>query len=360
MQLKYKPYILPLAILFAACGNSTADTTAEKDTTAPVHVTVAVAGTSADSSSIEVSGQMVSSHAAAISTRMMGYITKMNVSIGDNVQVGQLLFSIQSNDIKAKDAQVAANIAAADAALANAKKDLERFKTLHAQNSATDKELENVTLQYKASLAQSDAAHQMRNEVNANMAYANVTAPFSGTVTQKLMDGGSLASPGMPVLMLESAGALQASATLTEDRIKYVHQGMHVNIKSDAAGKSFSGTIAEISRSSVATGGQYLVKINPDNTGGILPGMYVSISIPVSANTATTDNIVRVPVTSLVTQGDLTGVYTISNNNKALLRWLRTGRTDGNEIEVLSGLTTGEKYIKQADSRLWNGAPVRY
>jgi RND family efflux transporter MFP subunit len=353
-------YIFPLAVLFTACGNTTAKTTEEKDITAPVHVTVAVAGSSAGNSSIDISGQMVSSHAAAISTRMMGYITKMNVTIGDNVRAGQLLFSIQSNDIKAKDAQVAANITAADAALANAKADLERFKILHAQNSATNKELENVTLQYKAALAQSEAAHQMRNEVNANMHYANVTAPFSGTITQKMMEAGSLASPGMPVLMLESAGALQATATVTEDRIQYIRPGMRVNIISDAAGKSIGGAVAEISRSSVATGGQYVIKINADNSEGLLSGMYVHINIPVAAKGEPSGSIIRVPVSSLVTQGDLTGVYTISGNNKALLRWLRTGHTEGSETEVLSGLAAGEKYIKKAESRLWNGAAVQY
>jgi RND family efflux transporter MFP subunit len=253
-----------------------------------------------------------------------------------------------------------ANIAAADAALANAKKDMERFKILHAQNSATDKELENVTLQYKAALAQSDAAHQMRSEVNANMTYADVTAPFNGTVTQKMMDAGSLASPGMPILMLESAGALQATASVTEDRIKYIHPGMHVNITSDADSKTINGTVAEISRSSVATGGQYLIKINPANSEGLLAGMYVHISIPVAINNDIRDATVRVPLSSLITQGDLTGVYTISSNNKALLRWLRTGRTNGSEIEVLSGLATGEKYIKESNGRLWNGAAVQY
>lgn len=360
MRLKNILYTFPLAALVTACGNKPANTTAQKESTAPVHVAIAVAGTSAGNSFFEISGQMVPPHAAAISTRMMGYITKMNVTIGDNVRSGQLLFSINSSDIKAKDGQIAANITAADATLANAKKDMERFKILHAQNSATDKELENMMLQYKAALAQSEGAHQMRSEVNANMTYANVTAPFSGTITQKLLDAGGLAAPGMPVLMLESTGALQASASVTEDRIKYIHQDMHVNINADAAGKSIGGTIAEISRSSVATGGQYLIKVNPENSEGLLSGMYVRISIPVPGTKNASDNVVRVPVSSLVTQGDLTGVYTVSDNNKALLRWLRTGQRNGNEIEVLSGLTTGEKYINHADSRLWNGATIQY
>jgi RND family efflux transporter MFP subunit len=251
---------------------------------------------------------------------------------------------------------VAANIAAADAALANAKKDLERFKILHAQNSATDKELENITLQYKAAEAQSQAAQQMRNEVNANMTYADVTAPFSGTITQKMMDAGSLASPGMPVLMLESGGALQVTATVTEDRIPYIHSGMRVQITADAAGKNIGGSVAEISRSSVATGGQYLIKINPDNSEGLLSGMYVKINIPLK--NAPADGIIRIPASALVMQGDLVGVYTISDDNKALLRWLRTGNTNNGQVEIISGLAAGEKYINSAEGRLRNGVKV--
>lgn len=357
--MKHIKYLFPILAL-AACGSSDDDHTAVvKDTAAALHVTIAQAGNTSTGSNINISGQLVSEHSAAISTRMMGYITKMNVNIGDNVHSGQLLFSVKSTDIQAKGGQVSANIAAADAALANAQKDYERFKTLHAQNSATDKELENMALQYKAAAAQAQAARQMRNEVNANMPYANVTAPFSGTVTQKMMDAGGLASPGMPVLMLESSGALQATASVTENQIRYVHQGMRVTVSTDADGKNIAGTVAQISRSSIATGGQYLIKINLDNSQGLLSGMYVHINIPVSGTVAVGESAtVTIPQESLVTQGELVGVYTVSEDKKALLRWLRTGSNAKGQVEVLSGLSNGEKYISKADSRLWNGVRI--
>lgn len=349
-------YIFSFAVLLAACKTNPENTAPGSNAAAPVHVRLALAGTDGNGAFAAISGQLMAVHSAAISTRIMGYITRMNVNIGDNVRAGQLLFSIKSADIRAKDGQVIANIAAAEAALANAKKDYERFKILHSQNSATDKELENITLQYKAAEAQSQAARQMRNEVNANMTYADVTAPFSGTITQKMMEAGSLAGPGAPVLMLESSGALQATAMVTEDRIKHIHQGMHVNITADADGKNTGGTVTEISRSSVTTGGQYLIKINPDNSEGLLSGMYVHIRIPV----ATTTNTISVPVSSLVIQGDLVGVYTVSGDNKALLRWLRTGNTSNGQVEVLSGLAARERYISYADGRLWNGANIKF
>ena len=356
MKIKYL-YTLPLLAL-VACGGKEDHTAIVKDTSAAVNVSIAQAESSTQGSSIIVSGQLVAKQSAAISTRMIGYITKMNVNIGDNVHAGQLLFSVKSTDIQAKEGQVAANISAADAALANAKKDYERFKTLHAQNSATDKELENMSLQYKAAAAQAQAARQMRNEVNANMLYANVTAPFSGTITQKMMDAGSMASPGMPVLMLENTGDLQANITVTEDQMKYIQQGMQVKVETDADGNSIGGTVAQISHSSLATGGQYLIKISLDNSRGILSGMYVHVHIPVSNTKNTVSGNIRIPQESLITQGDLVGVYTISNDNRALLRWLRIGNASNGQVEILSGLTSGEKYINKADGRLWDGVKV--
>jgi len=363
MKLRKFIYALPLTAILTSCGGSNK----EKETgpTTAITVSIAKAGISVDNNLMDVSGQLVASQSAAISTRIMGYITQLPVKIGDNVKAGQLLFAVKSTDIQAKDGQVAAAIAQAEAALANAKKDYERFVVLRQQNSATDKELENVTLQYRAMQAQVQAAHQMRNEVNANLAYANVTAPFSGTITQKLMEAGSLASPGMPVLMLESSGALQANIMLTDEQVQLVRKGMSVTVQatvSDAAQstKTVAGKIVEISQSSVGTGGQYLVKIDLSSHEGLLSGMYIHVQIPVNGKNIHTEGPIRIPVQSLVKQGDLTGVYTIVADNKALLRWLRTGAVSNGQIEVLSGLSNGETYISQSNSRLYNGATVKY
>jgi RND family efflux transporter MFP subunit len=362
MKIRNIAYSIAIGSLLLSCGNGNEENkTTATQSVEVVPVIVATASLSSNSTAFSVSGQLVSEQSAAISTRMMGYITKMNVKIGDNVRAGQLLFSVQSTDIQAKSDQVAANIAAADAALANAQKDYERFKILHQQNSATDKELENITLQYKAAEAQAEAAKQMRNEVNANMIYANVTAPFSGTVTQKMMDAGSLASPGMPVLMLESADNLQAVAAVTEDMIKYIRQGMTVSVSIDAADKTVNGIVNQVSKSSVATGGQYLIKVNLTNSPDLLSGMYVHLHIP--AGDAAPNNLAEtiwIPQESLVKQGDLTGIYTIGTDSTATLRWLRIGKIAGSQVEILSGLTAGERYISKVKGRIWNGAKVQF
>ena len=60
----------------------------------------------------------------------------------------------------------------------------------------------------------------------------------------------------------------------------------------------------------------------------------------------------------LVKNGQLTGIYTVSQNNTALLRWLRLGRTFGDQVEVLSGLSADEQYIVSAEGKLFNGAKI--
>ena len=172
-----------------------------------------------------LSGEITARQTAAISTRMMGYINKIHAKPGDKVSAGQLLVSISSDDIQAKKAQVQAMITEAEAAAKNAARDYDRFNTLHAQNSVSDKELENVSLQHTSMQAKVQMAHQQMNEVNAMLAYSHIRAPFAGTVTQKMMDEGSMANPGMPILIMEQSGELQIVASVPESYIPYVKVG---------------------------------------------------------------------------------------------------------------------------------------
>ena len=90
-----------------------------------------------------------------------------------------------------------------------------------------------------------------------------------------------------------------------------------------------------------------------------MSGMFVNVQFPVSNTIQTTKTeMVLVPETALVRQGQLTGIYTIGTGNVAILRWLRTGKTSGNQVEVLSGLSANEQYIVSAEGKLYNGALV--
>lgn len=348
-------------LMLSACSSNEKK---EIPTGADTAILVTVSQPAADSKQgLTVSGQVEASQTANISTRVTGYITKINVKVGDHVNKGQLLATISNDDILAKRAQADAMIAEANAAAQNAQKDYDRFTALYKQQSASAKELDNITLQYTSAKARLEAAKQQRREVNAMLSYTNLTAPFSGTVTQKMMDAGSMASPGMTILTIEQSGSYQVSASVPESEISLIHEAAPVTINIDAIHKVINGKISQISRSSQNSGGQYMIKVHiPDNEKqGLFAGMYANVAIPVTQVVKTTDasNQVMVPVSAIEYKDQLTGLYTIGSNHTALLRWVRLGRTQGNQVEVLSGLAANEQFIVSAEGRLYNGVPVK-
>jgi RND family efflux transporter MFP subunit len=353
--------LLASAIIFlsAACSSDKGSETIAGNE-APVVVTVAKPSVN-ETGNINFSGTVESSQTANISTRVMGYITKLNVKVGDHVNKGQLIATISNDDILAKRAQADAMISEAEAALKNAQKDYDRFNALYKQQSASAKELENVTLQYHSMQSKLETAKQMRNEINASLAYTNLTAPFPGIVTQKLADAGNMANPGMPIVTIEQSGTYQISASVPETEISSIKINEPVTISIAAADKTFRGNITQINQSSAFTGGQYIVKANiPANEKlGLYAGMYATLSVNSPPKNTTVSNAVLVPVSAIVNKDQLTGLYTIGSTNKALLRWVRLGKIFGNEVEVLSGLQQNEEFISAAEGKLYNGAPVK-
>lgn len=312
---------------------------------------------------ITASGKIESENSANLSTRMMGYVTKVNVKVGQNVSAGQLLVSINNTDLLAKKAQVDASITQATAGYNNAKKDYDRFVNLFAQQSASQKELDDMTARYEMAKAGLEAAKQMRNEVMAQFSYSNITAPFSGTVTNTFVKEGDMANPGMPLVSIEGASRLQVTAMVSESDISNVKNGMPVIINVKSLNKEVAGKVSEVSLSAKNTGGQYLVKVILDKMDKtILSGMFVNVQFQKAKkeiSSTVKSDIVLVPESALVRQGQLTGIYTVGDGNVAILRWLRIGKTIGSQVEILSGLSSDEQYIVSAEGKLFNGAKVQ-
>ena len=350
--------LLLSAFLFLSCGKDRKEIT---ENTPAIPVKMSGNSVSTNPSFVTASGKIEAENSANVSTRMMGYVTKVHVKVGQKVNAGQLLVSINNTDLQAKKAQVEASILQATAAFNNAKKDFERFTVLFNQQSASQKELDDMTSRYEMAKAGLEAAKQMRNEVVAQFGYSNITAPFSGEVTNTFVKEGDMANPGMPLVSIEGASHLQVTAMVSESDIANIQNGMAVKVLVKSINKTVAGKVTEVSSSAKNTGGQYLVKINLTQTDkAILSGMFVNVQFPLANKTLTTvtTDKVLVPESALVKQGQLTGIYTVGNGNTAILRWLRIGKTFDNQVEVLSGLSAEEPYIVSAEGKLFNGAKV--
>ena len=350
-----------LGFVLTSCGGDHKPT---PNNQTAIAVTVNPIASENNSSFISSSGKIESENSANVSTRMMGYVTKIHVKVGQKVTEGQLLVSINNSDLLAKKAQVEASILQATAAYNNAKKDYDRFVVLFNQQSASQKELDDMTSRYEMAKAGLEGAKQMKNEVMAQFAYSNITAPFSGFVTNTFVKEGDMANPGMPLVSIEGQSKMQVTAMVSESDISAITTGMDVKVLVKSTHQELLGKVTEVSASAKNTGGQFLVKINLNNSGNkVLAGMFVNVQFPVastqkevSSDLATK---ILVPKSALVTQGQLIGVYTIGSGNVAILRWLRIGKTFGNQVEVLSGLSANEQYITSAEGKLYNGAKIQ-
>ena len=351
-------YLLSLtaATLFlTSCGSK--DKKHVADNTPAIAVTTSQVEANNNSPFLSVSGKIQASNSADLSTRMMGYVNKVHVNVGDKVKEGQLLVSINNSDLQAKRAQVNAGITEATAAFNNAQKDYNRFKNLFADNSASQKELDDMTANFNMAKARLESANQMKNEINAQFVYSNITAPFSGVITSKNVEAGNMANPGAPLISMETPGSFEVMAMVPESEISEIEKGTVVDVLVKSIGKTIKGKVIEVSSSAKHTGGQYLVKIALDNTDAkILSGMFTTVQFPVERKAKSA--MVLIPMEAIVTNGQLSGVYTPSQSNTAMLRWLRLGRTFGNQVEVLSGLNADETYIVSAEGKLYNGAKI--
>ena len=340
-------------LIVASCGKEKATTVDNRPT---VNVKVSTPG-SENGTFISASGKVEAVQNANLSTRIMGYVNNVHVKVGQKVRKGQLLISINSTDINAQSAQVNASITEAKAGLKSAEKDYNRFKALFTDNSASQKEMDDMTANYEMAKARVEAATQMKNQVNAQLSYANIKAPFSGIVTGKFINKGDMANPGMPLISVETPGKFQVIAMVPENEITSIKNGTTVNVLIKSTNDIISGKVTEVSSSAKNTGGQYLVKIVLDKSDvKLLSGMFASVQFP--SEKTEKSSTVLIPTSAIVKRGELRGIYVVSQSNTALLRWLRLGKQFGEKTEVISGLAANEKFIVTAEGKLINGAKL--
>ncbi len=347
--------IVTVAMLTQACGGNVAKDTKQAE---EIKITTKILAQSTVPVKNQFTGTVSSVKQSILSTRIMGQIDKVLVSEGDMVESGQLLLTIRSSDIKAKQKQVEATITQAQAAFKHAQDDFNRIQTLHKRNSATQKELDDITVHLEMTKAQLEAARKAKEEVSEMLNYANIRAPYAGVITQKFADSGDMANPGMPLLALEAPGLFEVNARIPESEINKVERGDKVEVSINACKEPVEGIISHISPSSRFSGSQFEASITllpkSDQAKAIRSGVFAHVD-----HLKGSESKLLIDKTLLIERGQLHGVWVVSETNHALLRWVRTGKSYYNKIEVLSGLSEGNKLITSAEGRLFDGAKLQ-
>ncbi|MGQ7870141.1 efflux RND transporter periplasmic adaptor subunit [Sunxiuqinia sp. sy24] len=346
---------LALGILVSACGNKD-----QKETVSETKVEAQLAVAQLKDYPVihSFSGKLEAEKIANLSTRMMGQVSRIYAKPGQQVKRGDLLLQIRNQDILAKKAQVEANKVEARTAFESAEKDLKRFEALYAANSASDKEIDDIRTHYQMVKARLEAVNQMQKEVEESLRYASIRAPYNGVITGKFVQEGDMANPGMPLLSIESPSQWKVIARIPEANIAHLQLNDTVKVQFNALNdQQLSGVIAEINPSSANTGNQFEAKVILANVAAQKATLYSGMYATVFYEKGTQPQIM-VPQSALINKGQLVGLYAVGQNGHALLRWVKTGTTVGDSIEILSGLADGETYIQSSNGKLFDGALV--
>ncbi len=298
---------------------------------------------------VNASGGLEAATTVMVSTRMMGWVKQVHVRAGEPVQKGAPLVSIDDSDLRARKAQAEAGIAEARAVLANAETMVGRFERLYAEKSVSKAQLDEVTTGRDRAAAGLKMAEAGLREVNVHLTYLDITAPVAGLVARRMIEPGNMANPGMPLVMIEQADRIKVIAHVGEKDVSGLRAGAPLTVDvTSLPGAVFETVIDRVVPTANPGSRTYDVEAYLDNADGRLKsGMFARVGIPVGEREA-----VLVPAAAVARRGQLTGVWTVDAQGRAFLRWVRTGRAVGDEVEIISGLAGGETVIVTADAPL--------
>jgi RND family efflux transporter MFP subunit len=310
---------------------------------------------------VRTTGTLHARQSAIVSAQVVGRIQQVLVREGDNVRAGQTLAVLDDATLRAAAHQAEAGLMAAQSQQAAAQTDadlasstLERYKRLQSQKSVSPQELDEVARRAEASServealrAQSEAAKAQDSGARAMLSYTRLRAPFAGLVTARLADPGTLASPGVPLLQVDSAGPLQLQVTVDESAIGTVRKGMKVFVSIDGTPTAnVTGTVAEIVPAADPASHSFTVKIDLVSSGNLRAGMYGTASFVTGTHEA-----ILIPRSAVVLRGSLACAYVLDSKGIAQLRYLTLGAAQENNVEVLSGISAGEKLVDDPADR---------
>jgi RND family efflux transporter MFP subunit len=298
----------------------------------------------------------------------MSRVQQVVVREGDSVRARQTLIILDDATLKSASEQAEAAVKAAENQQIAAQADadlaastLARYKQLQAQKSVSPQEMDEVIRRAEAAAAQTAALRAQANAMKAQQAgaramlsYTRVAAPFAGIVTARMADPGALASPGVPLVQIDSAGPLQLQATVPESVIAIVRRGMKVSVSiAGAPDLDPQGTISQILPVADSSSHSFMVKIDLPLSNELRAGMYATAEVPIGKKQA-----ILVPRSAIVIRGSLPCAYAVDGNNTAQLRYVTLGAAHGDAVEILSGIAANEKLVDDPADRDLGGKRI--
>jgi multidrug efflux pump subunit AcrA (membrane-fusion protein) len=384
-----------LAISVASCGTNQ-EVAAEKP-----HVVKGVRVEQVSMSPVEdyyeATGTVRSKTTTVLSSKIMGMVISLRAREGDKVRVGQVLIEIDHREANAQLQKVEALLRQAQEGLAeveqaiNAAKSAQaaaeanqrladsthaRHQSLFERKSLSPQEFDEAkakqemaeaetrragdTLKMLAAKRQQALAgiDQARAEV-ANgkifVSYARIASPISGVVVSKHTEVGSMAAPGAPLLTIEDGSRYRLEVPVEESRLGKIGMGHRARVRIDALGADhLEGAVSEITPVADPMSRSYTVKVELPARQSLRSGLYGVAGFESGQRQA-----ILIPQKAVAQRGQLVGVFVVDDVGVARLRLIKTGKSYGESVEALSGLSDGERSVVDGVANVRDGVRVQ-
>jgi RND family efflux transporter MFP subunit len=329
--------------------------------------------------SFSIAGQFIPYQNVELHAKVAGYIRNIYVDIGDRVHQGQVLAVLEIPELVAQVDEAKAAVHHAEEEISRAQSDVSRAEADHVALNAnalrlvnTDKarpgliaqqELDDATAKDRSSQAQVEAAksalaaaRQQLQAAKANQQhysalfdYARITAPYDGVVTWRFSDTGSLVqagtsnTSGLPVVTVAQVNVLRLRIPVPESIAAKIKIGDSADVHVQAAGEHFTGKVARFTDSLDMSTRTMQVEVDvPNPNYHLQPGMYANVQL--SANSR--PDALTVPIEAIQrSETKKTTVLIVDPHNRVQSREVQVGVESSNNVEILDGLTEGERVI---------------
>lgn len=291
------------------------------------------------STGTEVTGTVRPVQRAQLAAKVMGAIEELPITLGQDVRAGDLLVRIAAGEISARVAQAKAQVN-------GARRDLEREKTLLTKGASTAETVKNLEDRLTTSEAQLREAEVM-------LGYAVVRAPFDGVVARRLVNAGDLAAPGAILLEIEGTSRFEVEAGVPESLTPRLKVGTVLRVEVPSAQVVFDGRIAELSSAADPQARTVPLKIAVPEGTAVRSGQFARVEMPGAVRRA-----IRVPESAVSRLGQMERVFVVSPDHRAVLRLVKTAGTRDGWVEILAGISEGDRVISSPRPDLRDGQPA--
>ena len=292
----------------------------------------------------EAVGTLKAANRSVVSAKVLATIQDIHVAAGDFVKEGDLLVTLNTQELDARVNQARESLAAVQAAVREAESDFERNERLLQANAVSRQEYDVSERKLNVARADERRAQQSVKEAEVFLSYSRITAPKSGRIVDRTAEPGDTTQPGKPILALYDSQSLRLETPVMESLAVKLQVGQKLNVHVDSIKQDFTATIDEVVPQADAASRSFLVKASLPRNDNLYEGMYGRLQIPAGSRRhlcLATDAISRI--------GQLEFVDVVMNDGSLQRRLIKTGRLGmAGRVEVLSGVSASDKVVLRA------------